>query len=97
MSHATGRADAKLRAYLAGDRQRTIRRPLGSRQGRIIAYARRCAIEGLPFPGTPQIRDMLGYRGPDRDIDNSLLGLWARGLIAPHGRGWRLTSLWADP
>jgi len=91
-----------MNVYVAGHIARTKARPLGSRQWRILAYARWCEAGGRPFPTLDQIARHLAYHGSLVDIENSLLGLAARGLVEATARrttkrgtfpdGWRVTD-----
>lgn len=91
-----------MNQYVAQHIARTRSTPLGSRQRRILNLARICEAKREPFPTPEQIRQHLNYRGLAADIERSLLGLQARGLIEATTRvqrqrssmpaGWRITE-----
>lgn len=85
---------------------RTRARPLGTRQAAILAYARMRVAGGQSFPTVEQIAAFLKWVHGPRNIEDSLLGLEARGLIASTTRekrkrgtfpaGWIITEAgWA--
>ncbi len=88
--------------YVAQHVARTKAAPLGSRQRKILAYLRHCETMRQPVPTPQQIADYIKYRSRPTDIEWSLLGLAARGLIEPTTRrqtqrgtmpsGWRVTD-----
>lgn len=90
------------RPEIAAHVARTCARPLGSRQGLILAYARMRVAGGQPFPTEREIKDFIGYRNGLTDIHGSLLGLEVRGLIRSTARvqtlrgtraaGWQITE-----
>lgn len=70
--------------------------PLGSRQHRILLYARARSIEGKSFPTPRECAKNFQYKGPASDIKESFRALERRGLIVRMGKGYRLTALgWA--
>lgn len=91
-----------MNAYVASHIARTRARKLGKRQAMILAYARLREAGGQPFPSVDQIKAFLKYHGNAADIEGSMLGLAARGLIEATGRirkgagffpsGWRVTD-----
>ncbi len=90
----------RARPLLAAIERRTRATRLGARQARILAHVREIVAAGEPFPELTEIRDYLGG-GQISDIEGSLLGLAARGLLVATGRaptarasrpaGWRIT------
>ena len=89
-------------------RQRSAVRPMGNRMQAILAYARLREAGGQPFPTEREIIAFLQVRTTTNDIEASLHGLEARGLIEPVGcttnrrrtkpATWRVTPAgWAVP
>jgi len=73
--------------------------PLGHRQSAILDLVRQRAADGRTFPTLQEIADALGYRHGLNDIETSLLGLAARGMIElvkiKRDRKGRPTRMWA--
>lgn len=94
--------DVAMRPEIAAHVARKCARPLGSRQGLILAYVRMRIAGGQPFPTESEIKEFIGYGNGISDIHGSLLGLQVRGIIRSTARvrtrrgtkaaGWEITE-----